>query len=155
MSASSPSPPPSHSSSQYNRRNPSVRSGPPLPYRGANHSTTRDFLAPYDTSYLSPSHSGHLPPSTGRVGTSPLTNTYGPLHQDNIYPNMRTNSVFPQGFTGPLATTATIPYLGSPSFVPQLGQQPGGNNSSGGLIHSYNGRGPMNFAQQTPSTTFV
>ncbi|KIM90699.1 hypothetical protein PILCRDRAFT_811159 [Piloderma croceum F 1598] len=158
VSASSPSPPPSHSLFQYNRRNPSARSGagPSLPYRGdasANRSTTHNFLSPFNTSYLSPSHSGHLPPSTGRVDTSPLTNTHGALHQGNIYPNIGTNPFLSQGFTGPLATTATIPYLGSPSFAPQFGQQQVGNNSSGGLTHSYNGQGPMNFAQQTPSTT--
>ena len=160
--ASSPSPPPSHQSSpHYNRRNPSVRSGAGTSWSHREDTTNRTashgFLALSDASYLSPSHSGDLPPSIGRARTSPLMNTHGVLHQGNIYPNMGTNPFPPQGFISPLATTefATSPYIGSPLVAPQFGQQPGGNNSFGSLTQRHNGQEPMNFVQQTPPTTYA
>jgi hypothetical protein len=160
----SSSPPPSlQSSPQYNRQNPPVRSNPGASWShrggiGTNRTTSRDFLAPFDASFVSPSHSGNVQPSVARTATSPSTNAYGVLHQGNIYPNVGTSSFYPpQGFADPFTITdrGASPRVGSPFVAPHFNPLQGGNNSVGGLSYRHSGQGPMDFTQPTPTTTYV
>jgi hypothetical protein len=116
---------------------------------------SRNFLEPFDRSFVSPSHSGDLQPSITGAGTSPFTNIYGVHHQGNIYPKLETNSLYPsQGFTAPF-TTAANRHIGDSFTTPQFDPLHGDNNSFDGSTYRHNSQHPINFAEPTPPAKYV
>lgn len=164
ISTSSFSPPTSHPSlPQYIRGNSSVRSDPGVSWSrqggaGIGRTASQDVLAPFDKSFALPLHSGDLQPSAPRAGTSPLTNTYGVIHQGDIYSDVGMNSLHtsqrptrPFASAGRTASAATGPQYGALSFDPLLGR----SNSFASSAFPQSGWEPMDFAQPTPPVRYV